>query len=269
MKAIVLNPAGGEVDKLYQYDKGCRIRLYIKDAEQVVVDYSCTGMTEAATVKAASRHNGCFEAAIPNYVLEYGNNIKAHIGYLGSDNRQMIDSADLTVERRTKPADYITEDPAVLLNAQELDDKKLDRNIGTENAGKVLIVSENGELIPGDAAEASKGEKGDKGDKGDPGPQGSKGDPGATGPEGPQGPAGPQGEKGVPGKTGPTGPQGETGPAGKDGANGKSAYDYAKEAGYTGSETDFAARINAKVLTEDEIKTLINTELGVIADGQY
>lgn len=263
MKAIILNPAGGEVDKLYQYDKGCKIRLYIKDAEEVVIDYSCTGMTEAATVKAASRHSGCFEAEIPNCVLEYGNNIKAHIGYVGAGNRQMIDSADLTVERRTKPADYITENPAVLLNAQELDEKKLDRNIGTENVGKVLVVSDTGELIPGDAAEASKGEKGDKGDKGDPGP---KGDPGATGPEGPQG------EKGETGATGPQGPQGiqgEAGPAGKDGANGKSAYDYAKETGYTGSETDFAARMNTKVLTEAEIKTLINTELGVIADGKY
>lgn len=245
MKAIILNPAGGEVDKLYQYDKGCKIRLYIRDAEQVIVDYSCTGMTEAATVKAASRHSGCFEAEIPNYVLEYGNNIKAHIGYSGTDNRQMIDSADLTVERRTKPADYITENPRVLLNAQELDEKKLDRNIGTENAGKVLVVSETGELIPGDAAEASKGEKGDKGD---PGPKGEKGDPGERGPAG---------ERGSTGETGPAGPAG------------KSAYDYAKESGYTGTETDFAARMNAKVLTEDEIKTLINTELGVIADGKY
>lgn len=251
MKAIILNPAGGEVDKLYQYDKGCRIRLYIKDAEQVVVDYSCTGMTEAATVQAVSRHSGCFEAEIPNYVLEYGNSIKAHIGYLGSDNRQMIDSADLTVERRTRPADYITENPTALLNAQELDDKKLNKNIGVENAGKVLIVSEDGELIPGDAAEASKGEKGDKGDKGD---RGDKGDPG------------PKGEKGDPGETGPSG---ERGPTGETGPAGKSAYDCAKEAGYTGTEEDFAARMNAKVLTEDEIKTLINTELGVIADGKY
>lgn len=254
MKAIILNPAGGEVDKLYQYDKGCKIRLYIKEAEQVIVDYSCTGMTEAATIQAVSRHSGCFEAEIPNYVLEYGNNIKAHIGYMGTDNRQMIDSADLTVERRTKPADYITENPRVLLNAQELDEKKLDKNIGTENAGKVLVVSENGELIPGDAAEASKGEKGD------PGPQGEKGDPGATGPEGPQGPQGIQGEKGDPG---------ETGPAGNDGVPGKSAYAYAKEAGYTGTETDFAARMNAAILTEDEVKALINTELGVITNAEY
>lgn len=260
MKAIILNPAGGEVDKLYQYDKGCKIRLYIKEAEEVVVDYSCTGMTEAATVQAVSRHSGCFEAEVPNYVLEYGNNIKAHIGYSGTDNRQMIDSAGLTVERRTKPADYITENPDTVLNAAELDEKKLDKNIGAENAGKVLIVSDAGELIPGDAAEASKGEKGD------PGPQGPKGDPGVTGPEGPQGPAGERGPQGIQGETGPAG---ERGPAGETGPAGKSAYDYARESGYTGTETEFAARMNTKVLTEDEIKTLINTELGVIADGQY
>ena len=178
----------------------------------------------------------------------------------------MIDSADLTVERRTKPADYITENPAVLLNAQELDDKKLDKNIGTENAGKVLVVSPTGELIPGDAAEASKGEKGDPGPQG---PKGEKGDPGATGPEGPQGSAGEKGETGATGPQGPQGIQGEAGPAGKDGVNGKSAYAYAKDAGYTGTETEFAAKMNAKVLTEDEIKTLINTELGVVADGSY
>lgn len=251
MKAIILNPAGGEVDKLYQYDKGCRIRLYIKDAEQVIVDYSCTGMTEAATVQAVARHNGCFEAEIPNYVLEYGNNIKAHIGYMGTDNRQMIDSTDLAVERRTKPAGHITENPAAALTAQELDDKKLDKNIGTENAGKVLVVSENGELIPGDAAEASKGEKGDKGDRGD------KGDPG------------PRGPKGDPGDPGATGPAGERGPTGETGPAGKSAYDCAKEAGYTGTEEDFAARMNTAVMTEAEIKVLIDTELGVIADGKY
>lgn len=251
MKVIVLNPAGGEVDRLYQYDKGCKIRLYVKNAERVIIDYSCTGMSEAATVEAVRELDGSYTAEIPNYVLEYGNNIKCHIGYYGTDNRQIVDSADISVDRRTKPAGHITENPAVLLSAQELDDKKLNKNIGTQNAGKVLIVSENGELIPGDAAEASKGEKGDKGDKGD---RGDKGDPG---------PRGPKGDPGDPGETGPVGPQGEPGTAGK------SAYAYAKEAGYTGSETDFAARMNAKVLTEDEIKTLINTELGVVADGSY
>ena len=152
MKAIILNPAGGEVDRLFQYDKGCKIRLYIKDAANVIVDYSCTGMVSAATVQAASTMTDCYEAEIPNYVLEYGNAIKCHIGYLGADNRQIVDSADLAVEKRTRPADFITENPAAVLTAQTLDEMKLNKNQGTENAGKVLIVGDDGELEPGDSS---------------------------------------------------------------------------------------------------------------------
>ena len=52
------------------------------------------------------------------------------------------------------------------------------------------------------------------------------------------------------GDTGATGPKGETGPAGADG---KSAYQYAVEGGYTGTETEFAAK-----LAEEMPKTLPN-----------
>lgn len=116
-------------------------------------------------------------------------------------------------------------------------------------------------------AQGSQGEKGPKGDrgdtgaqgpKGDTGPQGPKGDTGATGATGPQGPKGdkgdtgaqgPQGDTGPKGDTGPQGPQGpqgETGPqgpAGADGADGKSAYQYAQDGGYTGTEEEFAAKL--------------------------
>ena len=46
--------------------------------------------------------------------------------------------------------------------------------------------------------------------------------------------------KGPKGDTGATGPKGATGPAGADG---KSAYAYAVEGGYTGTETEFAAKL--------------------------
>ena len=58
--------------------------------------------------------------------------------------------------------------------------------------------------------------------------KGSKGDTGATGPQGPQG------------------IQGETGPQGPAGADGKSAYAYAAEGGYTGTEAEFAAKLAAE-----------------------
>ena len=64
--------------------------------------------------------------------------------------------------------------------------------------------------------------------------KGPKGDTGATGPQGP---------KGDTGATGATGAQGPQGPAGAAGADGKSAYAYAVEGGYTGTETEFAAKL--------------------------
>lgn len=61
--------------------------------------------------------------------------------------------------------------------------------------------------------------KGDKGDKGDPGVPGPKGDPGQ---------AGAPGDKGDPGS---------------DGKDGKSAYQYAKEVGFAGTEEEFASKL--------------------------
>lgn len=73
---------------------------------------------------------------------------------------------------------------------------------------------------------------------------------GATGIQGPQGvqgvqgPQGAQGEKGNPGDTGPRGPQGVQGETGAKGDPGKSAYTTAKEAGYSGTEAEFAAALS-------------------------
>lgn len=130
---------------------------------------------------------------------------------------------------------------------------------------------------------------------------GAKGDKGDTGPVGPVGPQGPQGEQGPTGATGPQGPKGDTGATGADG---KSAYQYAQEGGYTGTETEFAEKLAQKTdipsalpnpnaltftgavtgsyngsaavtmnipsaVTDDHINSLIDTKLGVIENGSY
>lgn len=51
------------------------------------------------------------------------------------------------------------------------------------------------------------------------------------------------GEDGPIGPQGATGPKGETGATGPKGANGKSAYAYAQEGGYTGTEEEFAGKL--------------------------
>lgn len=101
--------------------------------------------------------------------------------------------------------------------------------------------------------------KGPQGETGAQGPKGEKGDPGATGPQGEQGVQGPAGDTGAKGDTGPQGPQGETGPQGPQGpqgnsgaagAAGKSAYQAAKDGGYTGTESAFntaLAQVSSKI----------------------
>ena len=143
-----------------------------------------------------------------------------------------------------------------------------------------------------DGAVGPQGLKGDKGDTGAQGPKGDKGDTGPAGPIGPTGPKGdtgnigPQGPKGDTGATGPEGPQGPkgdaftyadfteaqllalkgpkgdkgdtgaTGQAGASGADGKSAYQYAMEGGYTGTETEFAAKLAENIPAVDSTLTV-------------
>lgn len=122
------------------------------------------------------------------------------------------------------------------------------------------------------------GEQGPRGEKGETGLQGPPGEPGPVGAQGIQGPAGERGEKGERGETGPAGPQGEPGvqgeagpqgPAGavgqpgKDGANGtngKSAFEYAQDGGFTGTEAEFI-----ELLTNAVDKRAIS--LGLHTDG--
>lgn len=109
-----------------------------------------------------------------------------------------------------------------------------------------------------------QGIQGKKGDKGDAftysdftaeqlaALKGEKGDTGAQGPKGDTGDIGPQGPKGEKGDTGPRGPQGEQGMQGERGPtgdDGKSAYQYAQDGGYTGTETEFAAKLAQEQLT--------------------
>ena len=90
-----------------------------------------------------------------------------------------------------------------------------------------------------------------------------KGDPGADGAQGPEGPRGPKGDPGADGAQGPEGPQGNPG---------KSAYAYAQDGGYTGTEAEFAARLafiasGASVAYIDNNGDIVFSDLH--ADGSY
>lgn len=86
------------------------------------------------------------------------------------------------------------------------------------------------------------GPEGPKGEAGKDGAQGLQGPKGDTGPQGPKGDTGLQGPKGDKGDTGPQGPKGDTGaqgPAGATGPAGKSAYEFAVDNGFSGTETEW------------------------------
>lgn len=94
---------------------------------------------------------------------------------------------------------------------------------------------------------------GPKGDTGPQGPQGAKGDTGAKGPQGAKGDTGAQGPQGTKGDTGEQGPQGE------QGAVGKTAYEYAREGGYSGTETQFSQKLAQITYSKSEIDAIMGS----------
>ena len=86
-----------------------------------------------------------------------------------------------------------------------------------------------------------KGEKGDKGDRGMEGAKGDKGD---------------RGEKGEKGNQGERGYRGEQGIQGEKGMDGKSAFEYAQDGGFTGTEAEFMQLLST--VSEERIKTVMN-----------
>ena len=104
-------------------------------------------------------------------------------------------------------------------------------------------------------------------------PRGDKGETGSQGPQGETGPKGDPGEKGDKGDKGETGAQGNPGQQGEQGTpgtDGKSAYDIAKEGGYTGTYAQFQA---ALADVENKTDKLTNAAGGKFltstADGEY
>ena len=137
------------------------------------------------------------------------------------------------------------------------DDAKAYVDTGIYSGGDAPFIGANGNWYVG------------KKDTGVPatGPVGPVGDTGATGPAGPAGSDGQDGitptigdngnwylgdtDTGKPsrGETGQAGADGRDGADGQPGADGKSAYQYAVEGGYTGTEEAFAAKLAAEIPT--------------------
>ena len=115
--------------------------------------------------------------------------------------------------------------------------------------------------------EGPAGERGPAGAKGDTGETGPRGPAGADGVQGPEGPAGPKGDKGDTGAQGPVGPAGANGAQGAPGADGKTAYQYAVEGGYKGTEAQFQALLNDIPNKQPKLRGSAGQVVGFGADG--
>ena len=145
------------------------------------------------------------------------------------------------------------------------------------NAYRISVFDLSSDLLDADYYAnfvGPQGPQGPKGETGATGPQGPKGDTGSAGPQGIQGP---QGEKGDTGSTGPQGPKGDTGATGPQGpkgdtgatgAAGKTAYEYAQDGGYTGTESEFAEKLAAEWAAESHTHAAGNITSGTLSSSR-
>ena len=70
---------------------------------------------------------------------------------------------------------------------------------------------------------------------------------------------GPKGDTGLQGPKGDTGPQGAQGPKGDTGAAGKSAYEYAQEGGFSGTDAEFAQALAKDTYSKTEIDAIMGS----------
>lgn len=135
--------------------------------------------------------------------------------------------------------------------------------ITAEKSGKVTTIKADGATIAtiSDGTDGTNGADGAPGEDGSPGAAGKDGTTPTIGENGnwylgdidtgkpSRGAAGAKGADGANGKDGAKGDKGDPGEKGNTGADGKSAYQYAQDGGYTGTEADFSAKLAQEILS--------------------
>ena len=240
-------------------------------------------------------------AIIPDVLLQTDKdlNVWAFVGT--AENGYTKISKTFKVNRRNKPADYVftppeqttlselsgrldrieeSQDPDAIKNAvddylkqnpvevpvQSVNGQTGAVELNAEDVGAIaeteLQTSINTALAQAKASGEFDGADGAPGPQGPTGATGPKGDTGDTGPKGDKGDKGETGPQGPKGDTGPQGPTGATGAQGPAGADGKSAYQYAQEGGFTGTEEELAAKLAAEKFANPNALTFTGAVTG-------
>lgn len=133
----------------YQWDSGEKIRLTETPTGDCQVHFQNTSSDVCLTV-APKEVSGELLADVPNILLQSPETITVWCYVSDGDEKHTIRREDFEVTPRQKPSDYVYSETEVLSF-----DSKLNKNFGTENAGKALIVGEDGNVICGTASGGS------------------------------------------------------------------------------------------------------------------
>ena len=240
--------------ELWQWDLGRKVRVI--PAEGITVDEVHFGNAlpgEAlVVVPKVDETTGDIIANVPNILATQFFRINVYAVMVIPDGKITTERIMLDVEAREKPSDYVyTETEIKNYDALEKRIKALEENGGgggngkpgadgfspiasveqTANGAEITITDKNGTT----KATVKNGKDG---------ADGADGKDGYT----------PQ--KGIDYFDGKDGADGKDGLNGKDGADGKTAYQYAKDGGYTGTEEEFAQKLAKEYPTREEVNKL-------------
>lgn len=137
---------------LYQWDTDRRV--IIEPGNGVTIDdvhFSVDGENSLG-VEHAADENGIVSAPIPNILLQSGSNITVYACMATDNGQHTIASRIVSVINRAKPADYVYTEIEVKSYAalKKKLSEKLPANQGAENAGKALVIDDDGNVVPGE-----------------------------------------------------------------------------------------------------------------------
>lgn len=128
---------------MYQWDTGRKVKIHTcTDATVDEVHFSNLRDQVALRVEPVEQ-DGEYIASIPNILLQKPKNLNVYVVVVSEDGESTTYSKTFSVRQRERPEDYVyTETEHFHFNT------KLNKNLGQANAGKILIVGDDGNIYP-------------------------------------------------------------------------------------------------------------------------
>lgn len=127
-------------EHFWQWDTGQKL---IVDGDICSEVHFCNGTSDCSPV--CEVHDGTVD--VPNILLQEAKFIKAYAYVCGEDNQYTECVQMFLVMPRTKPDDYVYTETEVKCY-ETLERRKVDKNQGAENAGKLLYIGADGIVVP-------------------------------------------------------------------------------------------------------------------------